>query len=193
MKKLIFLLTVWNLVLLLGACSSYQYNTTKVSSVDFSTFKTYSWMRPVDSLSKGYFNNDIARANILEVANQELERQGLRYSKEKPDVVFRYIAIVNNKSRDVYAHYGPYPWGWGYYAPWMTWYGSYFNAPYPMRVGKEKFRSGHLILEARDPQTNTVIWQARGSMEVDQPERAINRLPKLVQGVVAQYPAGSKR
>lgn len=188
MRKLITILPVAALMLF-GACSGYRYHTTKVLNEDFTRYKTYGWLQPVDSMSKGYFSNDIARSNIMETANRELEARGLTYTKENPDILFRYIAIVNNKSRDVYSSpymHSPWGWGWGYYYnPWM-WRGAW--GPYSVPVGKERFRAGHIIIEARDTESNSVIWQARGSVEVRNPEQAINNLPKMVSGVLAQYP-----
>lgn len=188
MKRFIFFLSA-GLILFLASCSSYRYNTTRIQSLDFSQYKTYGWLPGIDSLSKGYFSNDIAEEKILSTANQELEARGLTYSKQNPDILFRYISIVNNKSRMVYAtpYYGM-GWGWGWYRPW-GFYGGGFSYP----VGKEKFRYAHLILEAVDRKTNKVVWQARGSGEVNAPEKAINKLPKLVSGIMKEYPvAGTK-
>ena len=177
-------------LMVLAACSSYKYHTTKIQSTDFSQYHTYGWLPPLDSLSKSYFDNDIANANILEAANRELEARGLTYTKDNPDLLFRYIVIVNNKSRPLYGGYPYGPWGmWGY-SPWMwgpRWgfgYGYGWNRP----VGKERYRAGHIIIEARERQSNTVIWQARGSGEVRNPEQAINKLPEVVKGVIEQFP-----
>lgn len=174
-------------LLVFASCSGYKYNTTKVQSLDFSQYKTYGWLPPVDSLSKNYFNNDIARDNIMSTANRELAARGLTYSKENPDVLFRYITIVNNKSRMVYGHSG---WGfggpWGYYSPWWG-YGWGMGGSYP--VAKEKVRYSHLIIEARDRRTNSVVWQARGSGQIKTPEASINKLPEVVQGIFKEYPA----
>lgn len=189
MKRLLYILPV--ALLLMGACSGYRYHTTKVLNEDFSQYKTYGWLQPVDSMSKGYFNNDIARANIMETANRELEARGLTYTKDNPDILFRYIAIVNNRSREIYGN--PYrysPWGWGYYNPWM-WHGAW--GPYAVPVGRERFRAGHIIIEARNRESNTVIWQARGSVEVRNPEQATNHLPKMVTGILEQYPVKAQR
>ena len=171
-------------VLVLGACSSYKYNTTRVQTLDFSQYKTYGWLPPVDSLSKNYFTNDIARNNILSSANRELEARGMHYSKENPDILFRYITIVNNKSRMVYGNAG---WGWG--GPWgySPWWGyGWGGRSYP--VGKEKVRYSHLIIEALDRKSNSVVWQARGSGEINTPEKSINNLPKVVEGIFKEYP-----
>ncbi|MFB2117745.1 DUF4136 domain-containing protein [Parapedobacter sp. 2B3] len=181
-------------VMVLASCSAYQYHTTKIQSTDFSQYRTYGWLPPVDSLSKSYFDNDIANANILETANQELEARGLTYSKENPDLLFRYIAIVNNKSRPLYGGYPYSHWGmWGY-NPWMWgphwgYYGYGWNRP----VGEERYRAGHIIIEARDRQSNTVIWQARGSGQVRTPEDAINKLPEIVTGVLDQFPVAERK
>lgn len=179
MKNWIFgllMLTIW------GACSTKSYQTTRFIKHDFNQYKTYGWMTPVDSLSKAYFSNDIARHNILETANEILETKGMRYSNQDPDILFRYIAIVNNKQREIYRnyHYGMY--GLGYYGYYTPLFAS------PMAVGKERFRAGHLIIEAIDRKTNTVIWQARGTQELHSPEKAINQLPKMVKQIFRLYP-----
>lgn len=186
MKKLVYILTL-GLLAVFASCSSVQYNTTRVQSLDFSQYKTYGWLPPVDSLSKNYFNNDIAKSNIMASANAELEALGMQYSKDNPDVLFRYITIVNNKSRLVYNQvYMGGPWGW--YHPW-GWYG-YGGYSYP--VGSEKYRYAHLIIEAVDRRTNNVVWQARGSSEISAPEKSINKLPKVVNGIFKQYPIKKK-
>lgn len=189
MKRLILYIMP---MLLLASCSAYRYHTTKIESTDFSQYRTYGWLPPVDSLSKSYYDNDIAQTNIMETANRELEARGLTYSKENPDLLFRYIAIVNNKKRPVYggAPYGPWgywgynPWMWGPGWGWGWGYGVGWNRP----MGEERYRAGHIIIEAKDRRANRVIWQARGTGDVRDPEKAINGLPKVVSGVMAQFP-----
>lgn len=174
-------------IAIMASCSPYQYHTTRVVNTDFSEYKTYGWLPPVDSLSKSYFNNDIAQHNIMEQANIELENRGLTYTKEEPDLLFRYITIVNNKSRPLYApaggYYGYGPWGWGMWGmPAWGWGAGH----YP--VGTERYRASHIIIEARDRRKNTVIWQARGTGTARSPEKAINDLPGIISGVMKEFP-----
>lgn len=173
------------ITLFTASCASHRYNTTRIQDLDFKQYRTYSWLPPVDSLSKNYFTNDIARHKILSTANAELERLGLTYTKDSPDLLFRYVAIVNNKKRIIYS--SPYwggPWGWGPWGMWGWGWGGGFHRP----VGEETYRYSHLIIEAIDRKKNTVVWQARGSGEVGSPERAINRLPKVVKGIFRKFP-----
>jgi len=187
---------IFSLIILLAvaSCSSNKYHTTRIQNIDFTQYQTYGWLPPVDSLSKDYYNNDIARTNIMSTANQEIEARGLTYSKENPDLLFRYVTIVNNKSRMVYSspYYAGWGWGgpWGFYRPW-GYYGFGYGGSYP--VAKEKVRYGHIILEAIDRKSNSVVWQARGTSEVDVPEKAINELPKIISGIIKEYPIRLKK
>src|SRR5690606_13798364 len=92
---------------------------------------------------------------------------------------------LNNKKRLVHArpYYG-YGGPWGWYHPW----GFYGYNYHPFVVGEQRLRYGHIILEAIDTKTKSVIWQARGTSEVNAPEKAINNLPKIVEGVMKKYP-----
>jgi hypothetical protein len=177
-------------LLLFGSCASHNFHTTRLQQTDFTQYKTYGWLPPIDSLSKDYYNNAIAKGNIINTTNEELQARGLTYSKEDPDVLFRYVALVNNKSRLIYG--SPYyaGWGgpWGWYRPWY--YGAYYHS-YP--VGKERVRYGHIILEAIDRRTDAVVWQARGTGRVDIPEDAINELPKVMKGIMKEYPVSAKK
>ncbi|MGO3806279.1 MAG: DUF4136 domain-containing protein, partial [Sphingobacterium sp.] len=76
-------------------------------------------------------------------------------------------------------------WGWG--GPWGYGFGYGYGYTYP--AGSEKYRYAHLIVEALDKSTNSVIWQARGSSAISSPEKAINNLPKVIHGIFKEYPS----
>jgi hypothetical protein len=48
-------------------------------------------------------------------------------------------------------------------------------------------------LEAIDRRTDAVVWQARGTGRVDIPEDAINELPKVMKGIMKEYPVSAKK
>lgn len=187
MKKFVFFIGVVTL-LIAGSCASHSFHTTRLQQTDFTQYKTYGWLSPIDSLSKDYYNNAIAKGNIINTVNLELESRGLTYSKENPDILFRYVALVNNKSRLIYS--SPYYGGWG--GPW-GWYNPWYYGGYSQPVGKERVRYGHIILEAIDRRTDAVIWQARGTGRVDIPEDAINDLPKVIRGIMKEYPIAPRK
>jgi len=182
MKTKWFLMVVT--VLIIAACSPYQYYNTQSKNSNFAQYKTYAWLPGLDSLSKSYYDNAIAEENIYETADAALKARGLTYDKSNPDLLFRYKAIVNNTSRPVYAPmWGGWGWGWG----WSPYWGM------GGVVGRERYRAGHIIIEAIDAKTNKVVWQARGSGEVKNPEKAVNDLPYVVQNIMKQYPVMAKQ
>ena len=195
MKK-INILIIGVIALVFASCSSHKFHTTRVESKNFAEFKTYSWFPPIDSLSKDYYSNDIAKSKILSTANAQLEARGLTYTNSDPDLLFRYIAIVSNRSKEIYSNYGYYggfgwgggPWGWRPYGG-FGW--GYYPPDFP--IGKERIRYGHIIIEAIDRKTNNVIWQARGTTQVNNPEDAINDIPDIIQGIMKEYPLKIKK
>ncbi|GAA4797382.1 DUF4136 domain-containing protein [Olivibacter ginsenosidimutans] len=171
-------------VIIVTACSPYKYYTLKSNQGDFSAYKTYAWLPGLDSLSKSYYNNAIAEENIYRSADEALKARGLTRDESNPDLLFRYKAIVNNTSRTVYAPmYGGWGWGWGPYWGWGM----------GGAVGRERFRAGHIIIEAIDAKTKKIVWQGRGSGEVRSPERAVNDLPVVVQNIMKQYPVMAQK
>ncbi len=168
-------------LVVLAACSPYKYYTTQTKHSDFGQYKTYAWLPGLDSLSKSYYDNAIAEENIYETADAALKTKGLVEDKNNPDLYFRYKAIVNNTSRTIYSPmYGGWGWGWGPYWGWGMGGGG--------AVGRERYRAGHIIIEAIDAKTNKIVWQGRGSGEVRSPEKAVNDLPVVVQNIMKQYP-----
>jgi len=166
-------------VLIVAACSPYKYYTTQSKNNDFTHYRTYAWLPGLDSLSKSYYNNAIAEENIYTTADAALKARGLTMDESNPDLLFRYKAIVNNTSRTVFAPmYGGWGWGWGPYWGWGM----------GGTVGRERYRAGHIIIEAIDAKTKKVVWQGRGSGEVRNPENAVNDLPVVVQNIMKQYP-----
>src|SRR5690606_37647325 len=124
----------------------------------------------------------------LNAAHKVLDALGMQYSKDNTDIRFRYITIENNKRRMVYSPgcggWGPWGMGWGMMRlGWGLGWGGYSYL-----VGHEKYRYAHLIIEDVDRRTNSVVWQARGSSEVRAPEKSINKLPQIVNGIFKQYP-----
>lgn len=173
-------------IVIVAACSPYRYYNAQSKNSDFSNYRTYAWLPGLDSLSKSYYNNAIAEENIYETADAALKAKGLTYDKSNPDLLFRYKAIVNNTSRTVYAPtWGGWGWGWGWNPYWGMGMGG--------AVGRERFRAGHIIIEAIDAKTNKVVWQARGSGEVRNPEKAVNDLPVVVQNIMKQYPVMAQK
>lgn len=199
MKKSVFVLAACLIAALLAACSRYTYYS--VGNSNISRYRTFAWLPPgksngvaTSSVAGMYFNNDIADQKIKEQATADLESRGLMLNSGRPDLLVRYTVMVNTAVKTYnepvynytwdgfYPRYRFYRGGRGYY--WA------YRGSYPIYVGDEiekvPYKEGTLIIDLIDRKTGKVIWRGYGQGEVDNPQTAINDLPKIVDGIFSK-------
>jgi hypothetical protein len=190
MKKWIsgslFLLAIF----LLAACSKYTYYSVGSSS-RVSKYSTFAWLPPINNSKNPYYDNDLADQKIKDQATANLESKGLHLKANHPDLLVRYTIMVDNKMKTVnepqytYVGGGFYP-RYNYYRGGRAFYYSYRSA-YPVYVGDDiyhvPYKEGTLIIDLIDRTTHKVIWRGYGIGEVNNPQSAINDLPKIVDGI----------
>ena len=186
MRKLVFSLMLTTLIL--SACSSYNFYSVSNEKVDVSKYQTYAWVPSEESKTSNYYKNDIAEDKIINAVNTELNARGFKVDSRKPDLLIRYTAVVDNKSRviDEPVYYQPmarYVPVRGYYRGRAFYYYRYYR-PFPVYAGREtreiKYEEGNVVIDLIDRNSSKVIWRGVAKGEIDNPEKAINDLPKVV-------------
>ena len=194
MKKLMFLFV--SATMLLGACSPYNYYSYQSKNADLSKYKTYAWVPSGEAKVNKVFDNSIAEESIVDAASQELNERGLSLDNREPDLLIKYTAVVNDKTRnysDPVYYRSP-----SYYVPRMAYAGGrrvfyyqYVN-PFPVYVGsemrKESFEEGNVMIDLIDRRTSKVIWRGWGKGEVNDPEKAIGDIPKVIDKIFGKFP-----
>lgn len=176
-------------VFLLAACSKYSYYAVGSSNA-VSRYSAFAWLPPANNTKNPYFDNDVADQKIKDQATADLESKGLRLNSRRPDLLVRYTIMVDQKVRTVNEPMYSYMGGWGpggYYRGGRAFYYGYRGA-YPVYVGDEiyhvPYKQGTLIIDLIDRNTHKVIWRGYGIGEVDNPQNAVNDLPKVVDGIL---------
>jgi hypothetical protein len=151
----------------------------KDQSVNFSGYKTYSWIGNDD---RGNKRNDLLEMNVHNSVNQELQKSGWKQVNTNPDVLLSYDMLVekgNKQQRDpVYSQpttrpfFNPYTRRWG-----TIYYPSQFLG-YDNRTVTVK--EGTLTITMIDARTEKTIWQGWNTEEVN--SRNLTR--KEIQGSV---------
>jgi hypothetical protein len=188
MKKLVFLFA--SATMLLGACSSYNYSSYKSDHADFSKYHTFAWV-PSDAKVNKVYDNDFAEEKIVDATSKELTDRGLQLDTRKPDLLIKYTALVNDKTRTVNDPvYYKRP---SYYVPRVTYSGGrrmyYYQYvdPFPVYVGsnlrKEKFEEGNIMIDLIDRKTSKVIWRGVAQGDVSDSEKAVKDIPKVVDKI----------
>jgi len=194
MKKQMFILLA--LTVVLSACSSYNYYAVSNKAIT-QEYKTYAWLPEGKSKASEIYDNDVATDRIIEATSRELDKKGFALDNKKPDILIRYTADVNTETHTynepVYynAPMQVVP-RLGYARGRAFYYYSYYR-PLPVYVGSEmrkmKLKEGSVMIDLIDRKTSKVIWRGWAEGSVDNPEKAINELPKVVAQIFKKLPA----
>jgi Domain of unknown function (DUF4136) len=200
MKRSVYLGLMVALLSGLSACTSYDYYTAAINKTNLSNYHTFAWMPPATTAGSK-MNADMADAKIKDAATNALVMKGLQLSQRNPDLVVNYSTVVGTGTRTNYysPYYGGYPgfgfglgyrygYGWGGYRGYYNAFGGPFSYYGGLTYAeKEQYKEGTLIIDLIDRRTRKIVWRGFGVGEVhSNPQKTIEDLPKVVDGVLAQ-------
>ena len=195
MKRVVLLLLFVSTIF--TACSSYNYYAVSSKKVDISKYHTYAWVPGNELKANNYYENNLAEERIIESTNAVLNSRGLEADSKSPDLLIRYTALVKDKTRYVnepvyYQAPSMLIPRVGYYRGYRLFYYSY-TRPFPVYVGAEErqvnIEEGNIVIDLIDRNTSKVIWRGIAKGEVNNPEKAVKDLPKVVEKIFGKLPA----
>ncbi|MBS1504597.1 MAG: DUF4136 domain-containing protein [Bacteroidetes bacterium] len=203
MKTLIYLVLACAIAATLPGCSSYNYYTAGLNKTNMSGYRSFAWLPPAGKSRQA----SQADLRIKDAAVASLTAKGLRMDQGNPDLLVTYTATVGRGVKDVYypTYYGSggfYPgwgfgfgWGWGgWYRPYYYWGGPFTYYGGMTAVDKEHYKEGTIIIDLIDTRTKRVVWRGFGVGEVHKnPQKNIEDLPKVVDGIIDQLNVGQMR
>ena len=183
-KKLVILITV---AIFFSPNIVAQVTHEKDNSIDFSKYKTYSflgWQKDSDSLI-----NDIDKQRLLDALKSEMEKRELNYADSNGDMMISlYLVIANKQSVTAYTDYtggmgyGVGMPGWGYGAGMgmgtaTTSYNTY------------DYQEGTLVMDAHDETSKKLIWQGiyKGAIQAKANKRE-KTIPKNIGKLMNGFP-----
>jgi len=173
MKKAIVLITA--IVLLIG-CQTVRVSQDYAVDTDFNQFKTYGYFKQgIDEAEI----SDLDKKRILKAIDDQMLASGFTKS-QTPDIMINIFTKTQQRV-NVYNNWG---WnsGFGY-----GWGGFGFN-----RFGNNvsTVNEGILHIDFIDAKKKELIWQGIGKAPVrsDDPVKKTERINKIVQEILMQYP-----
>jgi Domain of unknown function (DUF4136) len=162
------ILILWPLL----ACSTNRTGADFNEEVDFSPYRSFSWLPPEewrapDAMAQ---NDRVARA-LKNAIEDELVRRGFRLDPDKPDFMVTFLTGVRDSV-------GNTVWGYGYGA--RSQHGGW--------VPTSNYREGMLIIDFLDADTRGPIWRGFSEAQVGGYEDAMARLQRTVREIIDQYP-----
>ncbi len=206
MKKFIWITAAIFIATLVGCKDNGSYN--KVSSesdktVDFTKYKTFSWLPDVRDTVNSPYNNEIIRNNIRNYFGLCMSDRGYSFNAVNPDLLMQLI-ITNTKTvRTISDHatsyyYSPYYYGSTYYSPYQ--YGYYYNGPVLHnnidyghnsaygRTFNPTYVNGSISLVFIDSKTNKIVWRGTAEGDINDPANINMDLHPAVHSIIEQYP-----
>ncbi|WP_090468935.1 DUF4136 domain-containing protein [Mucilaginibacter sp. OK268] len=191
------------LVSALSACSSYNYYTAARNKTDLSSYRTFAWVAPETShKAGGVVKKEIADERVKDATIAALQTKGLRLQENNPDLLVSYSTITGRgvKTEFYPAYYGGFGWGgwggWGWGWGWRSrgfygYYGGWGGWGYPYGYGggtyaRVPYKEGTLIIDLIDRNTGRIVWRGFGVGELHNPQKTLDELPKVVDGVLKQ-------
>lgn len=161
------------LILLVG-CQSIRVSQDYAVGTDFSKYKTYGYFKQgIDNADI----NDLDKKRILKAIDNHMLANGFIKS-QTPDLM---ISIFTDSQQrvDVFNSWGWGGWGWGSFG----WGGGWGN-------NVSTINEGILHIDLIDAEKKELIWQGVGTapMRTDNPVDKTERLNKIVQEILMQYP-----
>ena len=193
--------------MLFGCNDTYNKVSSEYDkSVDFTKYKTFSWLPDVADTTNSPYNNDIIRNNIRNYFGLCMSDRGYSFDAENPDLLMQLVITNTEKGRQYSSHpsayyYQPYYHGSSYYTPYH--HGYYYNGrglgP-NYNYGRhsdfretynQKYIDGSITLIFIDRKTDKVVWRGTAEGDIDDPSHINKDLHPAVHGIIEEYPVKS--
>lgn len=175
MKKLLLYIPIF--ILLLASCKSIHVGSDYDTSIDFSKYKTFAFHKT--SIDKVEIS-DLDKRRILNAIDITLTNKGLTKSST-PNL----LVSINTKAHEK-VHVNQVNYGWG-----LGWNPVFFGGP--NMTYTDTVIEGILFIDLIDAQTKNLIWQGKGSGNLELETLAKEaKIKEFVTQILAQYPPNQK-
>ena len=170
-------------------CSA-PVHVQKDESVDFSNYKTFSWVEKT-SPDKNEKNkaNDLMERKFKDAVTTEMLKQGWRADNKKPDVLVSYDVLVERSSRRGTDPIYSQPFMRTFINPYS---GRLYNVYYPSQfMGYDDYaepvREGTVTITVTDSKTDKTVWQGWTTNEVNSHNLTTKEINSAVKSIFRKF------
>lgn len=170
--KIIHFTFIILLSLFVTSCGTVQVSTDYDRSVNFASYKTYSYHeKGLEKLKV----NDLDKKRLLTAIDTQMAAKGFTKVASGSDLIINLLTSskeqvsVNNNN-----------WGYGPYG----YYGGYYGGS-----NVSSYQAGTIIIDIVDDQRNILVWQGVGSdFNLSNISAKAERIPKAIEEILAKFP-----
>jgi hypothetical protein len=162
----------------------------KDDTVNFSKYKTFAWTETSDTDSANQkATSDLTERNIKAAVAAELEKQGWRESKTKPDVLLGYDVLVEKNLRDNSSAMYSRPYTRYLFNPYTRrWIGVYYPSQF---MGYDNYayevREGTVTITMVDAATEKTVWQGWTTSEINSRNLTRKEIEASVKSIFRKF------
>jgi uncharacterized protein DUF4136 len=153
-------------------------------SLDFSKYKTFAFVGPVENMVMLQADPEIVDLRLHRAVARELTKKGLREVQlsQNPNLIVRYWA--NTSSQVNIAVLGK----WGPYGPYINseWAWEYNN------VTASSAKEGSVIIDLIDPRAKTLVWRAYLIRRISNADKDWNKADDDLTRAFESFPPSDK-
>lgn len=178
--------------LLLTSCASVAY-VEKDDTVNFSNYKTYTWVDTKEKSEEGTANS-LVEQNVRKAVDAELAKQGWRKATAKPDVLLSYDVLVEKALKQASEPVYSMPFTRTFYNPYTRRLGYIY---YPSRfVGFDRaqyeVQEGTITISMIDARTEKTVWQGWTTDELNSRNLTQKEIQAGVKSIFRKFDVAAK-
>lgn len=171
---------------ILTSCASTSH-IEKDDSVNFSNYKSFAWLHGEEGKLESH--SDLIESKVREAVTLELEKNGWKQVKNKPDLLLDYDLLVEKGSKEKKDAVYSQPYSRLIYNPYTRRYASIY---YPARfMGYESYeqliKEGTITITMIDAKTDKMVWMGWTTGEVNSSNLTKKEIQKAVAGIFKKF------
>ncbi|MDX5477401.1 MAG: DUF4136 domain-containing protein [Cyclobacteriaceae bacterium] len=177
--------TIISLTLLISfivaGCSSieiFKENTEFKPYVNYQSFVIIN-----KEVGQKGFNDELLDAKVIDEIQYRLESLGLKYNREKPELIIRYTSNEDVRQKEIYPNQYPF-WGWRAWDPFL------FDPRFMQRQQMNSTKNYELlqvIVDFIDPKNDKMLMRLTAVSEVYNEKEKQKKVIKSVQKIIETY------
>lgn len=174
-------------LMILAGCSSTAY-IEKDDQFRPENYKTFAWLPEKNK------DNSLATSKIRSAVTVELEKNGWKEVKSRPDLILDFDILVENASRERREPVYTQPFSRVLYNPYTR---RYITVYYPSRLigfdsQQEQIREGTITVTMIESKTDKMVWQGWTTAQVNSRNLTSKEIQKAVNSIFRKFDIAKK-
>ncbi len=174
--------------LTITGCSATAH-VEKDNTVNFTKYKTYSWVSDKEKSLKDRNSNNLVDAHVRSAVAKEMKKNGWVETKAKPEVLLDYNIMVENSVKELDNPVYTRPFTRYYYNPYTRRISGLYYPSQMMGFERSEipYKEGTITIHMIDNSSNKLIWQGWTTDEVNSRNLTGKEISSSVKSILKKF------